>query len=136
VLVDFTANWCLTCQLNYAIAIDTSPVLELVKQNGVVPLLADWTDYSPEIKAMLNTLGSDSIPLLAIYPADRPGDPIILRDLLSQNEVLEALKQAGPSRETQNAKREPINEIKATSTGVPQSLNDHASATLFGGVGK
>ena len=98
VLVDFTANWCPTCKLNLRIAIDTEDVRDVVKTNHVVPLVADFTDYSPEIKEMLKSLGSDSIPVLAIFPADHPDQPIILRDLVTQGQVIKALKEAGPSQ--------------------------------------
>jgi thiol:disulfide interchange protein len=97
VMVDFTANWCPNCKANSKFAIETDAVLDVVKANGVVPLLADWTDKSPAIKQALNELGRNSIPVLAIWPAEG-GKPIILSDLVSQSQVLDALKQAGPSR--------------------------------------
>lgn len=97
VLVDFSADWCLTCKANMALAINTPQVAKLVKKLGVVPMLADWTDKSDEIKQKLEELGSISIPLLAIYPAHAPNDPIILRDLVSETDVLSALREAGPS---------------------------------------
>ena len=54
------------------------------------------------IKAALEALQSRSIPVLAIYPAATPGgecpDPIVLRDLITEAQVLEALQQAGPSK--------------------------------------
>jgi len=98
VLVEFTANWCPTCKWNMAHAIDTDEVRRLVEENGVVPLLADWSDGSEEVHDMLRSLQSESIPLLAIFPAGKPNQPIVLRDLVSQRQVLEALKNAGPSR--------------------------------------
>ncbi|MGD0655040.1 MAG: thioredoxin family protein [Thermoguttaceae bacterium] len=99
VMVDFSAGWCLTCKTNLKLAIDTDAVYELVKANGVVPMLADWTDQSPMIKKALNDLGYNSIPVLAIWPANSQGqEPIILSDLLSESQVLEALKTAGPSK--------------------------------------
>jgi thiol:disulfide interchange protein len=102
VMVDFTADWCPTCKVNLAFAIETRRVREAIEQNRVVPLLADWTDGSAEIKQALEGLGSRSIPLLAIYPAARPGEPvpapIVLRDLIRERDVLAALTQAGPSR--------------------------------------
>jgi thiol:disulfide interchange protein len=68
----------------------------------VVPLLADWTDGSPEIKRMLESLQSKSIPVLAIFPAStgggEPPEPIVLRDLITESQVLAAIQQAGPSR--------------------------------------
>jgi suppressor for copper-sensitivity B len=103
VLVDFSADWCLTCKLNLATAIETSDVKALIDENKVVPLLADWTEENDEIKRMLESLQSRSIPLLAIYPGCKPGepmrDPIILRDLLTESQVLAAIREAGPSKQ-------------------------------------
>jgi thiol:disulfide interchange protein len=76
-------------------------VRQLVQANGVVPLLADWTDGSPEIGAALESLRSKSIPVLAIYPAGHPEEVLVLRDLVTKAQVLDALKQAGPSRDVQ-----------------------------------
>ena len=102
VLVDFSADWCMTCKYNLATAIETSKVKNEIERNRVVPLLADWTDGSPEIKLMLESLQSKSIPVLAVFPAARSGDrqpePIVLRDLITETQVLTAIREAGPSR--------------------------------------
>jgi thiol:disulfide interchange protein len=99
VMVDFWARWCLTCQTNSKVAIETEAVSKLIKQNKVVPMLADWTDESPDIKKALNDLGRNSIPVLAIWPAGAADNEVIVRsDLLSQADVLAALEQAGPSK--------------------------------------
>src|SRR6185503_17493014 len=87
-----------TCQLNTYYAIETPKVKELLEKNGVVPMLADWTEYSPEIKAKLQELDSASIPFLAIFPAGRPAEVIRLRDTISESQLLAALEQAGPSK--------------------------------------
>ena len=101
-LVDFSADWCLTCKLNLATAIETERVKAAIESNRIVPLLADWTEESPEIKAMLESLQSKSIPVLAVFPSHRSGEPapepIILRDLITESQVLTALKDAGPSK--------------------------------------
>jgi suppressor for copper-sensitivity B len=97
VLVDFTANWCPTCKWNLHYAIETPEVRKAIDSNQVVPLLADWTDGSAEIQDALATLQSKTIPVLAVYPAGKP-EPIILRDVISEQQVLEAIKQAGPSK--------------------------------------
>ena len=99
VMVDFSADWCLTCKTNLKLAIETDAVRDLVKANGVVPMLADWTDQSPTIKKALNDLGYNSIPVMAIWPANAQGkEVIILSDLLSESQVLKALNDAGPSK--------------------------------------
>jgi len=103
VLVEFTADWCLTCKLNLVSAIETREVHEAIQSNKVVPLLADWTKGSQEIKDMLASLESKSIPLLAIFPADRPNEPIILRDLITKQQLLDAIKQAGPSKQSSSS---------------------------------
>lgn len=98
VLVDFTANWCPTCKYNEATALNRSAVRRLVDENGVVTLKADWTDGSDEIRTFLNkVLKSKSIPICAIFPAGRPNNPIVLRDLITKSQVLDALRRAGPS---------------------------------------
>ncbi len=102
VMVDFSANWCPNCKSNLKFAIETESVRRLIAANGVVPMLADWTDPSPVIKKALNDLGYNSIPLLAIWPGQAKKDaagqkPIVLSDLLPESQVLAALKEAGPS---------------------------------------
>jgi thiol:disulfide interchange protein len=98
VMVDFTADWCPNCKLNSKLAIERDAVLELVKANHVEPLLADWSDKSPALKKTLNDLGCNSIPVLVIWPAQPDSKPIVLTDVLTESTVLDALKQAGPSK--------------------------------------
>ncbi len=98
VMVEFTARWCATCQTNMRFAIDRPKVAQLLDKNGVIPLLADLSDGSQEIWDKVKELESLSIPLLAIYPADPNAPPIILRDVITESQLLEALQQAGPSQ--------------------------------------
>ena len=97
VLVDFTADWCLTCKTLEAAVLNTRPVAEAVKANGVLTL-HDWTRTPPEATKMLELLGSKQVPVLAIFPAGNPNEPIVLRGGYTQATLLDALKQAGPSR--------------------------------------
>ncbi|MEM9643701.1 MAG: thioredoxin family protein, partial [Planctomycetota bacterium] len=97
VMLDFTASWCVNCKINTKFAIDTEATKELIEELDAIPMLADWSDRNEQIKSKLAELQSNSIPLLAIYPGSTPSEPILLRDLVSQASVLEALKQAGPS---------------------------------------
>lgn len=100
VMIDFTANWCPNCRVNKRWVIETPEVAKWIESNGVVPVLADWTDESEEIQKHLNELDANSIPLLAIYPAGKPGEVIVLRDLITQSQLLDALQKAGPSQAT------------------------------------
>ncbi len=118
VMVDFTADWCLTCKLNLATAINTKNVKDVVEANGVVTLLADYTDKSPEIKNMLEQFNQRSIPFLLIYPAGKPNDPIRMADTVLQSDLIDALEQAGPSR---GITTESIPEVKTTQLPAAQA---------------
>ncbi len=103
VLLDFGAKWCATCQVNYRVAINTAQTREVLDELDAVAMYADWTDQSDEIKQKLEELNSRSIPLLVIYPAGRPQEPIVLRDLVTQQDVIDALRQAGASTNASSA---------------------------------
>ncbi len=98
VMVDFTADWCPTCKVNYYTAINTDGVGEVVNEHGIVPMLVDWTntthDNSPQVQKFINKLGSNSIPLLAIFPGGKAGEAYVLSDLLSESKVIEFLNAA------------------------------------------
>lgn len=101
VMVDFTADWCPTCQLNFANAINTTDVNEYAGKNSVARRIVDWSDtaspQSEHIKDFVTDLRANSIPVLAIFPAGKPGNVIVLSDLLDEATVLKHLQDAGPS---------------------------------------
>jgi thiol:disulfide interchange protein len=95
VMVDFTAEWCANCKLNLAVAINTRKVQDVVKKNDIVPMIADLTRYPPELMAKLRELKKVAIPVLAIYKPGDSKDPIILEDILTESQVVEALEKVG-----------------------------------------
>ena len=95
-LVDFTADWCLTCKTLEATVLNTRRVRSAVKTNGVVVFKADWTHGSPEVTEMLELLGGKQVPVIAIFPADDPNQPIVFRGGYTQQMILDALERAGP----------------------------------------
>jgi len=94
VLVDFTADWCPNCKLNEVWALNTPETLALVKEYNIACLLADWTERDEEIRQILESLGSVSVPLTAIFPAGRPEQPIVIRDTYRKSTLLEKLRAA------------------------------------------
>jgi len=98
VLVDFTADWCATCKTLEALYLNTQEVRELVRRNGVVTVKADCTSAKSEAASMLKLLGAGGVPVVAIFPADRPNEPIRFIGGYTQAQVLDALEKAGPSR--------------------------------------
>ena len=97
VLIDFTADWCMTCKTLEATVLRSEPVELKLKENRVVTLVGDWTDGDPEVTKMLEMLGMRQVPVIAIFPAGRPNEPIVLADGYTRSMLLEALEQAGAS---------------------------------------
>lgn len=100
VMVDFTADWCLTCKVVERTTLNTDATKELVDKYRIMPLRADWTDGDELITTVLSKLDSNSIPVLAVFDPRRPKEPIILRDAWSKATLLEVLEQAGNPQKT------------------------------------
>jgi thiol:disulfide interchange protein DsbD len=94
VLVDFTADWCLTCQLNLRTSIDTRKVREKLAEIGAVTLIADYTLQNETIGQELHRFGRDAVPLVVIFPKKPDADPIVLPPVLKPQIVLDALEKA------------------------------------------
>ena len=92
-VVDFTANWCMNCQYNYIMVLSKSEVADLIRKKNVLALKADMTLPDPVQDSLLRSLGSRSIPFLAVFPGDRPDEPVVMRDILTKRKVIRALEQ-------------------------------------------
>lgn len=93
VLINFTADWSIPAIQNETL-FESAAVRRLLRERGVVCLRADWTDGSPEIQDVLNRLQSRSIPLIAIISAREPNKVYILRDVVSEEQLLTAIREA------------------------------------------
>ena len=92
VFIDFTAAWCLSCQVNERVVLKSSDVQEQFRDNKVTLLRADWTQYDAEITKQLASIGRSGVPTYVIYPAG-VGSPDVLPELLTKDIVLNALKK-------------------------------------------
>jgi thiol:disulfide interchange protein/DsbC/DsbD-like thiol-disulfide interchange protein len=91
VFVDFTAAWCLTCQVNERVALADAAVQDAFRAREVALLKADWTKWDPQITEALRSFGRSGVPLYVLYSAEPGVRPRILPELLSAGTVLEAL---------------------------------------------
>ncbi|MFO0837768.1 MAG: protein-disulfide reductase DsbD family protein [Phycisphaerae bacterium] len=98
VYVDFTAKWCLTCQANKRLVLETDAVRKRLRELNVVMLTADFTRKNPEIQEELKKYGRAGVPLNLVFPAEKPSEPIALPETLTQGIVFAALDKAGPSK--------------------------------------
>jgi thiol:disulfide interchange protein DsbD len=93
VFVDFTAAWCLSCQVNERLVLKTSEVQKELTSPNVVAMKADWTQYDEKITAALTAVGRSGVPTYIVYPANPTAAPDVLPEVLSKSIVLDALKR-------------------------------------------
>lgn len=92
VFVDFTASWCITCQVNKRVAMNQPEVIEAFTKRNIVRMKADWTLKSAPITAALAEFGRNGVPLNIYYPPR--GEAVILPEVLTPSIVLTAIGAA------------------------------------------
>ncbi len=102
VLVNFTAAWCVTCQVNDAVALATPGVAAALKRDDAVYLVGDWTNRDAAIAGVLSQFGRAGVPLYLVYGKDG-GPPKVLPQLLTEGLVVKALDEAAQKSATPQA---------------------------------
>lgn len=91
VFVYFTADWCLTCKVNEANAIDRAEVRKAFDKAGVVTMVGDWTNYDAGIARFLEANGRSGVPLYLWYPAGAQA-PVVLPQVLTPGTLTGLIK--------------------------------------------
>ncbi|HEY1743464.1 MAG TPA: thioredoxin family protein [Granulicella sp.] len=91
VFIDFTAAWCLSCQVNERAVLHSADVEKKLIDNHVQLIKADWTQYDPQITEELGAVGRSGVPTYVIYPAGKTSNPDVLPELLTKDIVLKAI---------------------------------------------
>ncbi len=92
VFIDFTAAWCLSCQVNERVALANPEVVKKFRELNVAMIKADWTSRDETITKALAEFGRNSVPLYVLYYPDPDKEPLILPEILTPGIVLDALK--------------------------------------------
>jgi thiol:disulfide interchange protein DsbD len=92
VFVDFTASWCLSCQVNERVALRTETADAAFKRANVALLKADWTNRDDAIAQVLTSLGRSGVPAYALY-APGSSEPVLLPEALTPGIVADALSK-------------------------------------------
>ena len=92
VFVDFTASWCLSCQVNERVALDQPSVQQAFAGANVALFRADWTREDASITQALTSLGRSGVPVYALY-APGQSDPQLLPQVLTPGIVVDAVSK-------------------------------------------
>ena len=93
VFIDFTAAWCLSCQVNERVVLKSADVESALLKGGVVTMKADWTNDDPAITAKLASVGRAGVPTYVLYPAAAGSAADVLPELLTKDLVLRAIER-------------------------------------------
>ncbi len=102
VFVDFTASWCLSCQVNERVVLRRADVEKRLHSSNVALLRADWTNHDETIARALSELGRSGVPTYALYPATAGAAPSLLPEVLSPGIVFSALDRLAPQKAQAN----------------------------------
>jgi thiol:disulfide interchange protein DsbD len=91
VLVNMTADWCVTCLVNERVALSTEAVREAMAEHAVTYMKGDWTRRDEAITEYLAQFDRNGVPLYVLYPHDG-GEPRVLPQVLSPGLVVDAIE--------------------------------------------
>lgn len=94
VLVDVTADWCLTCQVNKSLVLNRGKVAKILGDGRIIAMKADWTKPDPVITEYLKSFGRYGIPFNVVYGPSMP-EGVPLPEILTESSVLAAFEKAG-----------------------------------------
>jgi len=89
-LVNFTADWCVTCKINEGAALSSARTAEAMQATNAVYLVGDWTRRDDAITAELERHGRSGVPLYLLYTPGQ-AEPRILPQLLTEGVIIDAL---------------------------------------------
>lgn len=93
VFIDVSADWCITCKANEAAILNREDFTRAMDSLKVARVKADWTRETPEVNALLRSLGKSGVPAYAIYPQGDASKQIVLPELLTTSGIVEKITQ-------------------------------------------
>jgi DsbC/DsbD-like thiol-disulfide interchange protein/cytochrome c biogenesis protein CcdA len=87
----FTADWCITCKVNEANAIQTKATKKAFDKAGMVVMEGDYTRQDPAIAGFLMRQGRSGVPLYLYYAPGK--DAVLLPQIISQSDMISLPKK-------------------------------------------
>jgi len=92
IFIDFTAAWCVSCQVNELMVFRSQEVRAKLQERGFALLKADWTNQDPIITQTLASFGRNSVPFYVIYGKGKDAPAVPLSEIINAGIVLRALE--------------------------------------------
>lgn len=92
VLITLSADWSTSCFIHERTAISSTDSYRFIREHGLVTLRADLTNYDPAVVQLLRDNGLVSIPAFLLYHPAFPHEPLILRDVVSKEQLQAAIR--------------------------------------------
>lgn len=92
VLVNMTADWCITCKVNEQVALNNADLQALFEDSRVDYLVGDWTNKNQAIYEYLEQYQRSGVPLYVVYAGNH--SKRVLPQVLTPDIVINAIQQA------------------------------------------
>ncbi|MCB0320047.1 MAG: thioredoxin family protein, partial [Bdellovibrionales bacterium] len=93
VFIDFTAAWCVTCQVNKKVVFSSSEVTHTIREKNILLVRGDWTNEDPVITDALRQFNRVGVPLNVLYNPKTPEDPVVFPSVLTPQLVLDEFRK-------------------------------------------
>lgn len=91
IFLNFTASWCLTCNINSS-TLKKQSVIDIFKKHNVTYIKVDWSNRNESIAKALSLFSSNSVPLNIFYKTGTD-KPIVLPSILTENNIIGAIEK-------------------------------------------
>ena len=88
IFVDFTADWCVTCQFNKITTLDNKKVIRFFLENDVKLIRGDWTKKDEKILNFIKKYERFGVPVNIIYSKNMK-EGFVLPEILSKSNIID-----------------------------------------------
>lgn len=95
IMLEFTADWCPNCKVLEHTTLQKEYMNRLRERYKMRTIRVDLTRFDEQGFALLEELGSKSLPFIALFPAgENAHKPVVLRDIVTTRQLKDAMKTA------------------------------------------
>jgi suppressor for copper-sensitivity B len=92
VIIDITADWCITCKINKIRVFQDKEIIELIKEKNIIMIQGDITKNNPEITDFMKENNRFAIPFNAVY-GPKVTKPIVTSEILNKEQLKTAINK-------------------------------------------